>query len=241
MKFFFAFIALFSTACAARAETADANAPAPESPVKIRLLHSERTKDNIADSVADFMLTQFFKRFAGLDISYRFLEIDASRDLVLSGFKIVVDRLNVRGTFAAEKVKVDFSEVRKLIMEQKLILTRVGLTGVKSDMTLFVKNSDVKRSLRFDAGEIILDGVLAGAVVNDPNNKIPAVLTIDAAFARKAALTLTNPDEKFAAQSAELTKVALPDAALNAVRFERAVVDGREYNGRDAFLKAARR
>ena len=228
MKFFFAFIALFSTACAARAETADANAPAPESPVKIRLLHSERTKDNIADSVADFMLTQFFKQFAGLDISYRFLEIDASRDLVLSGFKIVVDRLNVRGTFAAEKVKVDFSEVRKLIMEQKLILTRVGLTGVK-------------RSLRFDAGEIVLDGVLAGAVVNDPNNKIPAVLTIDAAFARKAALTLTNPDEKFAAQSAELTKVALPDAALNAVRFERAVVDGREYDGRDAFLKAARR
>ena len=228
MKFFFAFIALFSTACAARAETADANAPAPESPVKIRLLHSERTKDNIADSVADFMLTQFFKQFAGLDISYRFLEIDASRDLVLSGFKIVVDRLNVRGTFAAEKVKVDFSEVRKLIMEQKLILTRVGLTGVKW-------------SLRFDAGEIVLDGVLAGAVVNDPNNKIPAVLTIDAAFARKAALTLTNPDEKFAAQSAELTKVALPDAALNAVRFERAVVDGREYDGRDAFLKAARR
>lgn len=243
MKSFFAFIALFLTVCAAaRAETAvaDPDAPAPESPVKIRLLHSERTKDNIADSVADFMLTQFVKRFKGLDISYRFLEIDANRDLVLSDFKIVVNRLNVQGTFTAAKLKVDFSEVGKWIREQKFVLTRVDLNDVKADMTLYAKNGDAKRGARWRAREVVLNGVPAGAVVNDPNNKIPSVLTIDSAALRDAALSLSNPDEKFTAGRAELTKISMPNAALNALQFERAVVDGREYAGRDAFFKAAR-
>lgn len=58
MLFLFAFT---GAAASSRAQTpaADPDAPAPEASIKLRIPHSQRTKENILDSVLDFAFVQF--------------------------------------------------------------------------------------------------------------------------------------------------------------------------------------
>ena len=109
MFFVFVFV---GTAEPSLAETSavDPNMPAPESPIKLRIPHSNRTRANLLDAVIDFALTQYFKLFKNATISYDFFEIDTNYDLNFTNFSIKLHQPSLNGTISAPKIKVNFKE-----------------------------------------------------------------------------------------------------------------------------------
>ena len=88
----------------------DLNAPAPESPIQIRIPHSDRTRENLLDSILDFILIHYFKHFKNTEISYEFFEIDRNYDLNFTNFTVKVTHPDVTGTIVISKVTVKFDE-----------------------------------------------------------------------------------------------------------------------------------
>lgn len=239
MLFLFAFT---GAAASSRAQTpaADPDAPAPEASIKLRIPHSQRTKENILDSVLDFAFVQFFKLFKNTKVSYDFFEIDTNYDLNFTGFTIQITRPDLQGSIVFAKVKVNLREFLASIKEKRLTVSQLELTGASADMTLTEKKEDgeQKRSLKYSAEKTIMKDILM-PVVKDAQNKTQDV-TVGALRAEKVSLSLSNPREKYVVSSVGIKDLVLSGERLDTVSFSSAETGGKVYTDRAAFLQAVR-
>lgn len=240
------FLFAFTGAPASRAQTpaADPDAPAPESPIQLRIPHSQRTKDNILDSVLDFAFIQFFKLFKDVEISYNFFEVGINGDLNFTDFKVKVSRPSLQGVAAVSKINVDLKEFLSFIKGKQLVISKVELTGVSADMTLIEKKDEKekKRSLKYLAKQMTLNNVVLDEFGNRREKKKNKAYDFSAktVTAAGASLRLSNPAEKYAVSKAEIKDVVLSDKGADKISFSSAQVNAKTYTDRAAFLQAIR-
>lgn len=221
-------------------EQVDLNAPAPESPIQIRIPHSDRTRENLLDSILDFILIHYFKHFKNTEISYEFFEVDRNYDLNFTNFVVKVKHPDVTGTIVISKVKVKFDEFLSFLKEKKIIVSRVLFYNVSADMTMGQgpEGKKDKRSLKVFAKKLTLKNVLMTAFGKE-NEKINGQdVHIGNVLIDQAELTLSDPKEKYVTTSAELTDVVLPEAVLDKFTFSTVKVGGKTYSDRKEFLQA---
>lgn len=93
----------------------DPNEPLPDGPVKINLPHSSRTKDNLGEAFADFLLTKGFQSITWADISYDFFEIEDKLTLKFTNFKIDFRKHEISevtsGTMLFGTLRIDFKQL----------------------------------------------------------------------------------------------------------------------------------
>lgn len=250
MNIFFK-ITLFLFAFAGAAETpraqtsaADPNAPAPQSPIQVRLLHSPRTKDNILDSVLDFAFVQFFKLFKDVEISYDFFEVDINGNLNFTNFKVKTSRPSLQGIATISKININLREFLTFIKGKQLVISKIVLTDVSADMTLVEEKDkkEKKRSLKYSAKQMTLNNVVLDEFGNRQEKKKSKAYDVSAktVSAEKASLSLSNPREKYAVSSAEITDFVLSDEGIDRISFSSAETGGKVYTDRAAFLQAIR-
>ncbi len=226
------------------AETAqpavDLNVPAPESPIQLRIPHSERTKDNVLDIVLDFLMTTFFKKIKNVRISYGFFEIDQNRDLNFTDVTAKITRSDVQGSVFIPKVKVDLSEFFSFLKGKQVVFSEVSLTDVAADVTLIKKEKEgeKKRILKATAKEMLLKKVFVASLQPEESRKKQQDITMGGAFVKKASLSVSDPDEKYAVSQAQMKEIVLPNKALDDFTFSSVTVDGQTYADRNAFIKA---
>lgn len=239
MLFLFVFAGVAGTS---RAQTpaGDPNAPAPEASLKLRIPHSQRTKDNILDSVLDFAFIQYFKLFKNAKISYDFFEIDKNYDLNFTGFTIQITRPDLQGNIVFPKAKINLSEFLAFIKGKQLMVSQIELTGPSADMTLIEKKQggEQKRSLKYSAEKMTMKNILM-PIIKDTQNKKQS-MTVGTVSAEKASLNLSNPREKYAASSAEIKDFVLSEEGIDRISFSSAETGGKVYTDRAAFLRAIR-
>lgn len=239
MLFLFVFAGVAGTS---RAQTpaGDPNAPAPEASLKLRIPHSQRTKDNILDSVLDFAFVQYFKLFKNAKISYDFFEIDKNYDLNFTGFTIQITRPDLQGNIVFPKAKINLSEFLAFIKGKQLMVSQIELTGPSADMTLIEKKQggEQKRSLKYSAEKMTMKNILM-PIIKDTQNKKQS-MTVGTVSAEKASLNLSNPREKYAASSAEIKDFVLSEEGIDRISFSSAETGGKVYTDRAAFLRAIR-
>lgn len=239
MLFLFVFAGVAGTS---RAQTpaGDPNAPAPEASLKLRIPHSQRTKDNILDSVLDFAFVQYFKLFKNAKISYDFFEIDKNYDLNFTGFTIQITRPDLQGNIVFAKAKINLSEFLAFIKGKQLMVSQIELIGSSADMTLIEKKQggEQKRSLKYSAEKMTMKNILM-PIIKDTQNKKQS-MTVGTVSAEKASLGLSNPREKYAASSAEIKDFVLSEEGIDRISFSSAETGGKVYTDRAAFLRAIR-
>ncbi len=239
MLFLFVFAGVAGTS---RAQTpaGDPNAPAPEASLKLRIPHSQRTKDNILDSVLDFAFVQYFKLFKNAKISYDFFEIDKNYDLNFTGFTIQITRPDLQGNIVFAKAKINLSEFLAFIKGKQLMVSQIELIGSSADMTLIEKKQggEQKRSLKYSAEKMTMKNILM-PIIKDTQNKKQS-MTVGTVSAEKASLNLSNPREKYAASSAEIKDFVLSEEGIDRISFSSAETGGKVYTDRAAFLRAIR-
>ena len=239
MLFLFVFAGVAETS---RAQTpaADPNAPAPEAPIKLRIPHSQRTKDNILDSVLDFAFVQYFKLFKNAKISYDFFEIDKNYDLNFTGFTIQITRPDLQGNIVFPKAKINLSEFLAFIKGKQLMVSQIELTGPSADMTLIEKKQggEQKRSLKYSAEKMTMKNILMPIIKETQNEK--QSMTVGTVSAEKASVGLSNPREKYAVSSAEIKDFVLSEEGIDRISFSSAETGGKVYTDRAAFLRAIR-
>lgn len=239
MLFLFVFAGVAGTS---RAQTpaGDPNAPAPEASLKLRIPHSQRTKDNILDSVLDFAFIQYFKLFKNAKISYDFFEIDKNYDLNFTGFTIQITRPDLQGNIVFPKAKINLSEFLAFIKGKQLMVSQIELIGSSADMTLIEKKQggEQKRSLKYSAEKMTMKNILM-PIIKDTQNKKQS-MTVGTVSAEKASLNLSNPREKYAASSAEIKDFVLSEEGIDRISFSSAETGGKVYTDRAAFLRAIR-
>ncbi len=238
MFFVFVFV---GTAEPSLAETSavDPNMPAPESPIKLRIPHSNRTKANLLDAVIDFALTQYFKLFKNATISYDFFEIDTNYDLNFTNFSIKLHQPSLNGTISAPKIKVNFKEFLAFIKGDGLVLPRIEITKPSVDLTLVEKNGETekKRSLKSAADKIMLEKIYP--TVSKRQHYRIVELKVESMSGVKISVTLSNPKEKYAVSQVVMKDVLLPEKIKN-LTFSSIEADGKTYTDRAAFLQAIR-
>ncbi|MBQ8347580.1 MAG: hypothetical protein IJY17_08285 [Alphaproteobacteria bacterium] len=243
MLFLFVFAGAAGTS---RAQTpaGDPNAPAPESPIQVRLPHSPRTKDNVLDSVLDFAFVQFFKLFKDVEISYDFFEVDIDGNLNFTNFKVKTSRPSVQGIATISKININLKEFLTFIKGKQLVISKVVLTGISADMTLIEKKDEKekKRSLMYSAKQMTLNNVILDEFGNRQEKKKNKAYNVSAktVSAEKASLGLSNPREKYAASSAEIKDFVLSEEGIDRISFSSAETGGKVYTDRAAFLRAIR-
>lgn len=239
MLFLFVFAGVAGTS---RAQTpaGDPNAPAPEASLKLRIPHSQRTKDNILDSVLDFAFVQYFKLFKNAKISYDFFEVDKNYDLNFTGFTIQITRPDLQGNIVFAKAKINLSEFLAFIKGKQLMVSQIELIGSSADMTLIEKKQggEQKRSLKYSAEKMTMKNILM-PIIKDTQNKKQS-MTVGTVSAEKASLNLSNPREKYAASSAEIKDFVLSEEGIDRISFSSAETGGKVYTDRAAFLRAIR-
>lgn len=239
MLFLFVFAGVAGTS---RAQTpaGDPNAPAPEASLKLRIPHSQRTKDNILDSVLDFAFVQYFKLFKNAKISYDFFEVDKNYDLNFTGFTIQITRPDLQGNIVFAKAKINLSEFLAFIKGKQLMVSQIELIGPSADMTLIEKKQggEQKRSLKYSAEKMTMKNILM-PIIKDTQNKKQS-MTVGTVSAEKASLNLSNPREKYAASSAEIKDFVLSEEGIDRISFSSAETGGKVYTDRAAFLRAIR-
>lgn len=239
MLFLFVFAGVAGTS---RAQTpaGDPNAPAPEASLKLRIPHSQRTKDNILDSVLDFAFVQYFKLFKNAKISYDFFEVDKNYDLNFTGFTIQITRPDLQGNIVFAKAKINLSEFLAFIKGKQLMVSQIELIGSSADMTLIEKKQggEQKRSLKYSAEKMTMKNILM-PIIKDTQNKKQS-MTVGTVSAEKASLNLSNPREKYAASSAEIKDFVLSEEGIDRISFSSAENGGKVYTDRAAFLRAIR-
>lgn len=239
MLFLFVFAGVAGTS---RAQTpaGDPNAPAPEASLKLRIPHSQRTKDNILDSVLDFAFVQYFKLFKNAKISYDFFEVDKNYDLNFTGFTIQITRPDLQGNIVFAKAKINLSEFLAFIKGKQLMVSQIELIGSSADMTLIEKKQggEQKRSLKYSAEKMTMKNILM-PIIKDTQNKKQS-MTVGTVSAEKASLNLSNPREKYAASFAEIKDFVLSEEGIDRISFSSAETGGKVYTDRAAFLRAIR-
>lgn len=239
MLFLFVFAGVAGTS---RAQTpaGDPNAPAPEASLKLRIPHSQRTKDNILDSVLDFAFVQYFKLFKNAKISYDFFEVDKNYDLNFTGFTIQITRPDLQGNIVFAKAKINLSEFLAFIKGKQLMVSQIELIGSSADMTLIEKKQggEQKRSLKYSAEKMTMKNILM-PIIKDTQNKKQS-MTVGTVSAEKASLNLSNPREKYAASSAEIKDFVLSEEGIDRISFSSTETGGKVYTDRAAFLRAIR-
>ncbi len=237
--FLFVFAGVAGTS---RAQTpaGDPNAPAPEAPIKLRIPHSQRTKDNILDSVLDFAFVQYFKLFKNAKISYDFFEIDKNYDLNFTGFTIQITRPDLQGNIVFPKAKINLSEFLAFIKGKQLMVSQIELTGPSADMTLIEEKQggEQKRSLKYSAEKMTMKNILMPIIKETQNEK--QSMTVGTVSAEKASLGLSNPREKYAVSSVEIKDFVLSEEGIDRISFSSAETGGKVYTDRAAFLRAIR-
>ncbi|MBR4127707.1 hypothetical protein IKP13_09885 [bacterium] len=224
------------------AETVGADTiPAEPSPVKISVPHSERTKGNILDSALDFIFVRFFKSIKDVDVDYSFFEINAQRDLVFKNFSVKLKRSDIRGTVAAQKIVINFSDFMKALQASKIETSQVILDKLSGDLNFAGRKKEVdennpvqekRRHLKFKAGQVIFKDVVWAFLENVSDS----VTVVGSVSGENAAATLSGPEEKYAASSVEVKEIKVKDG--KEFIFSKATVNGEECNTRAAFLKA---
>ncbi|MGN1078687.1 MAG: hypothetical protein ACI4TE_00780 [Alphaproteobacteria bacterium] len=243
MLFLFVFVSAGESSLAQTpAAVVDPNAPAPESPIQVRLPHSQRTKDNILDSVLDFLFTNFFKLFKDVEISYDFFEAGMNGDLNFTNFKVKTTRPSLQGVATVSKVKVDLKEFLSFIKGKQLGFSKVELTDISADMTLIEKKDEKekKRSLKYRTKQMTLNDVVLSEFGNRQKKKKNKSYDVSAktVTAVRASLSLSNPKEKYAVSAAEVKDIVLLDGAIDKISFSSAETGGKTYTDRAAFLQA---
>lgn len=220
------------------AQVVDPNAPAPEAAIKLRIPHSQRTKDNILDSVLDFAFVQYFKLFKNAKISYDFFEIDKNYDLNFTGFTIQITLPDLQGNIVFSKARVNLREFLAFIKGKQLMVSQIDLTKPSADMTLSEKKEggEQKRSLKYSAEKMSMKNILM-PIIKDTQNKQQS-MTVGTISAEKASLSLSNPREKYAVSSAEIKDFVLSEEGIDRISFSSAETGGKVYTGRAAFLQA---
>ena len=242
-KIFFFILIFISIPGIVRSETAkeiDPATPAPESPVQLRIPHSQRTKDNVLDSVVDFILTRYFRLFEDkhVDISYKFFEIDQNYDLNFTDFTVNISLPTLQGKAVVPKLKLNLDEFLAFIKGKKLMISKAELNDLSADMTLIETKdgSEKKRVLKSSAKKIIMTDILL-SVLKDQQSK-----TQDATFGSvkvdEASLSLSNPKEKYAVSDAEMKDIVLPNGLISKVSFSSVKVGEKIYTDQKTFLQA---
>ena len=223
---------------------ADLNKSAPESPVQVKIPHSERTRGNILDAALDFLFIRFFNRFEGVDISYDFFEIDAQRNLAFKNFKIKVMHSGVKGDISFSKVLLDLSEFMETIKNSKMEISKIVFEKTKADLVLTRKKSDAsgqqkeyQRRLNVSADELILQNFLLA--IWDEGHREGEQVVFGRALTKNAKLSVSNPNEKYFAASASMKDISV-SVKHGTVRFSSAEADGKKYDNLSAFLKAVK-
>lgn len=229
--------------CAQTAAAVDLNAPAPESPIQLRIPHSERTKDNVLDTVLDFLMTRFFKMIKNVQISYAFFEIDQNRDLNFTDVTAKIVRPDVQGIVSIPKVKVNLSEFFSFLKGKQIVFSEVNFADVSADVTLVTKEKEgeKKRKLKAAAKEMVLKKVFIASIQPAETRKEKQDITMGEALIEKASLSVSSPDQKYGVSRAQMKDIVLPDRALDDFTFSSVTVDGKVYTDRDTFLKAIKR
>lgn len=93
----------------------DPKEPLPDGPFKINLPHSSRTKDNLGEAFADFLITKGFQSITWADISYDFFEIEDKITLKFTNFKINFRESKVSqitsGSMIFGTLRIDFKQL----------------------------------------------------------------------------------------------------------------------------------
>ena len=218
--------------------TVDPDTPAPPSPIQLRIPHSERTRDNIMDSLVDFALVRFFKIFKNTEITYDFFEIDRNYDLNFTNFTVKVQLPNVQGNVVFSKMKINFDEFFPFLKQKKFIFSKVELTGVSVNMTISEKKEEKKqnRQLNYSAQNMILKKVHV-TFEKDKQHRSKDI-TLASVVVDDAFLTLTNPNEKYAVSHAEMDNIVLPHKVIKDFTFSKVEADGKVFTDRMGFLQA---
>ncbi|MBR1777062.1 MAG: hypothetical protein IJ752_00545 [Alphaproteobacteria bacterium] len=230
-------------------QAVDPNTPAPASLVQIKIPHSERTKGNILDAALDFLFIRFFNRYPGVGISYDFFEIDSQNNLNFKNFKAKIALADVQGTVVVSNVLVDFSEFMETVKSSKAEISKITFKDISGDLQL-IKNKAVsetqtqtekteesRRRLKISAQEIMLKDFLFAFWGKNSNSD----WTSGDILAQKILVTLSNPTEKYAANSIEVKKISFPQRKVANLTFSSAELDGKQYDNRQDLLKAMKR
>ncbi|MBO4644622.1 MAG: hypothetical protein J5716_08465 [Alphaproteobacteria bacterium] len=234
------------------AAQADPATPAPETGVRIRIPHSERTKGNILDAALDFVFMRSFKQFKGLDITYDFFEVDSNYDLNFTNFKVEVKRSNAQGTISVQKIVINFSEFMTFLKSRKALTSKVLLEKLAVDLKLIKKKNkdgtekEKTRRLKISSKEVFIKDMLVYAPSEEDaepeKDTKEEKLRIKQATGKESKVSLSNPAEKYAASSFELNDIVVTfDDSSERVEVSSAKANGKSYENVSSFLKAIRR
>lgn len=219
----------------------DLNAPAPASPLYLRIPHSERTKRNILDSTLDFFFSRFFKSLKD-PISYEFFE-KKDNNLIFSNLTMNFNRSGAKGILRVERAMFDFSEFINGIKENKLELSQTVLEKVSLNIRVNgpkgkegAENS--ARDVKALAESVELKNIRLIAWGERKNEDI----NIERASGKKIEVVLTNPAERYAATSADMQEIVISaDDPVHKTTFARASADGKSYQDSKSFLQAIKK
>lgn len=214
------------------------NAPAPPSPLKVSVPHSERTKGNFLDVALDFMFVRFFNLDKNIEVTYDFFEINDARDLAFKNVRVKSLYPDATGTVVIKKALFNFSDLMKAVKSEKISTSKIVFETVSGDL----KVADAgKKTAQNPSGKVLRN--VKGEAERLTLKDVPLVLwgkgarpnMLGAVSGRNVVVTVSNPSERFAASSVEAKDV---DFSAGKVTFSSAVVDGREYRDAPSFLKA---
>ena len=235
-------------------EAVDLNAPAPASPLKIKLPRSERTRENILDTALDFLFVRLFKNIKNMEFSYDFFEIDGNFDLHFKNFKVKLSRPNIQGTIEISKFSAAFSEFMNAIKSQQLLLSDVKLENLTADLRLIrkdkteaenekeeAKKENPARNLKISAQKIALKNLSFLSWKNAKEEKKDKNILIGELMAENAALSLSDPNEKYGAKKVVVKDISASEYNIRDLEFSFAEVNGKKQNNREELFKALKR
>ena len=223
---------------------ADPNAPAPASPLHLRIPHSERTKSNFLDSALDFVFSRFFSSLKD-PITYEFFKVE-NKKLIFSNLTMNLNRGGAKGTVFVGRATFNMTEFVNGMESNKLMFSEVTLEKMSLDLNVSQKKAETSseqtanpvRKVKAFSEKVTLDKIRLLAWGENKTQDI----SIETASGTKVSVDMSNPAEKYAANAITLQDVLISvDDPVHQTKFASASADGKSYQDNKAFLQGIKK
>ncbi len=198
--------------------------PLPESSIKINLPHSNRTKDNLADSLLDYLLAKGFASVENAKIGYSFFELQTGGLLYFKDFSIQLTKSGVEGGLVFKSMTISVKELLRFFSTKTVTFGKVDIQGATADIAV----GKQKKRFLFTADEIhMTDTDLLQIGDNDGTPELQTVFSVAAVDVSNA--WYANPDKCFGARSVQLKNMEIHNGPSAGITFRSAVADSQTF------------